>query len=296
MAKKGKRNVKQGLVDKKDQERLKKVNEWKSEKKTKAFERLQAISRHPDYEKDYTKLRELDGTFPTIRLQDAYIEQCEKDGSTKEIGDLLLNEEYKKKVSEIEAKVKENELEVIKLRTNMMVKWGVKKLPCLYFPGGVIEPQRQYRDQPSVMLIDSPMREIPNPMKSGELYVKIDLSRNKKDILKDFTEIIKKASDGYARYKKTENADFVKRRHKEHYSLKVDKFDIYDMYHRDRLSFSEIARRVSGYKGNINSDTRLIAVHRAVKRSYQKAESMIQKEGDDAEFRVKELLMRGVNA
>ncbi|MCP5005038.1 MAG: hypothetical protein GY941_14055 [Planctomycetes bacterium] len=150
-----------------------------------------------------------------------------------------------------------------------------------------------YADKPSVIHIDSPVQKIPHALKRGELYIKVDLSRNKKEIQNDFEYLLNRMFSGHIQYKKRKNKAFVKERHNEHYSLEKDKFEIYDMHHQDVLNFSEIARQISGYEGNVNSDPRLNAVYKSVKRAYENAKSMIEQEDQDMEER-ENVRLRGV--
>lgn len=54
-----------------------------------------------------------------------------------------------------------------------------------------------------------------------------------------------------------------------------DPWVVYDLRKREYLTFSEIARRLSGEKGSISGNKRLHAFYIKVKRAYQKAEHLI---------------------
>lgn len=213
--------------------------EWISEKKTKEFERLQAVSRNKEYMKEYKKLKELDGTYPEIALREEYVEKYKASkknpvyvwGKDYQKFELYLekNEEYQEKLLGIQKGVEKNRTKIIEQEVVMIKKWNVEQLPCLWFPDYIIQPQVLYPEKPAVVALRGVPAIITNPLESGKLYVQIDLSRKRELINKELKTLLDK-------YPKSKNISCTE----------YDQWEIYDMKHRYGMSLSEIAREKSG--------------------------------------------------
>jgi hypothetical protein len=96
------------------------------------------------------------------------------------------------------------------------------------------------------------------------LTIEIDLKKKKKDIMdgvKQKVDLLSKPVLGKTgRYKKH----------------KFDLWEIYDMRHRSKLNFSQIARKLSGLKGNPAYNEKLDNALQRVKRAYKAADEMRQ--------------------
>lgn len=142
---------------------LAKTRKWESEKKTKTFERLQAVSRHREYIEEYNKLKELDGEYPEINLGDIYKEKYKagkrkpvnvlsKDKDYQEFQEYLKkNTEYQRKLRTIRKRVEKDRSKKTEHEIAMIIKWKVEDLPCLWFPDYIIEPQSQYPDKQQLL-------------------------------------------------------------------------------------------------------------------------------------------------
>ncbi|GAB4389911.1 MAG: hypothetical protein Kow0025_18370 [Thermodesulfovibrionales bacterium] len=93
--------------------------------------------------------------------------------------------------------------------------------------------------------------------KKGEIKDEVDA------IISDFQTIIPQA----------------KRKGRE--TIKANPWDVYRM-HEDGLNFTQIARNLSGLKGNASHEEKLKAWVKAIKRAYNQAERMIKQVGEEA--------------
>ncbi len=253
---------------------LAKTKKWESEKKSKTFERLQAVSRHREYMKEYKKLKELDGESLEIELLEIYKEKY-KSGKRKPVyvmgkdyqkfqAYLNKNTEYQKKLLAIRKRVEKNLLKKTKHEDEMIKKWKVEELPRLWFPDYIIEPQSQYPDRPAVVELKS----IPAKFKKGYLHLRVDLSRGKGLIIQEIREIVGK-------YLKTtkhrEIQDSI-------YGRPITPFEVYDMVHRgDKMRLIDIARELlSGNKKITSSDAAYSTISRAYKAAKSKIDNVIQ--------------------
>ncbi len=110
-------------------------------------------------------------------------------------------------------------------------------------------------------------REITDYCLSGErLYLEVDIKNaTKNELKKDFKRII----DEFDNFLKEE-------RKKRDQQTKVDHWKVYDMRHKDKLNFTQIARKLSEKKGNSTYNSDLEAALKAVKRAYNAAEVIMQ--------------------
>ncbi|MBI4822635.1 MAG: hypothetical protein HY805_00165 [Nitrospirae bacterium] len=97
------------------------------------------------------------------------------------------------------------------------------------------------------------------------LMLQIDLSKKKQSILAGVNETI----DYYIKHVKRE-----KTRNKRY---TYPPWEIYKMRHKERLSFVEIAKRLSGIDENPTYNPEVNKIYKAVKRSYDKALEIIKK-------------------
>lgn len=261
---------------------LAKVREWEREKKAKTFERLCAVSRHPEYMAEYKKLKELDGTYPEIELQETYKEKY-KAGKRKPVYVLgkdyqkfqvylKENTEYQKKLLAIRKRVEKNRLEKTDHKDEMIRKWKVEELPRLWFPNYIKEPQSQYPDKfkPAVVELENTSAKITNPLESGYLYLQIDLSKARGLIDKEIKKIVGK-------YHKITNPQ---PRRDSKYGCQINPWEVYDMRHRgdmmdsgDKMSLISIARKLFGKPGMDKAD----ADYGVIRRAYKHAKSEIAK-------------------
>jgi hypothetical protein len=251
---------------------LAKAEEWEHEKKTKQFERLQAVSRHPQYMKEYEKLKELDGTFSGIALWEEFLEKY-KSGKRKPVDvwgkdyqnfNLYLegNAEYQKKLSAIHKKVEKKRSRKLEHEVAMLQKWKVQELPCLWFPDNIIESQRMYKDRPAIIELRNISKMSNDPKESGYVFLQLDLSRKRADIKNELMELLEI-------YPKPKTDRF----------LKYDKWVVYDMHSRDGINYTRITRMLSGLSGNPSYNSDLANELRNVRTAYGKAEECIQQVG-----------------
>jgi len=96
------------------------------------------------------------------------------------------------------------------------------------------------------------------------LTIEIDLKKKKKDIIDGVMQKVdflsKPALEKTGRYKKH----------------KFDLWKIYDMRHKDKLNFSDIARKLSGETDNSTYNEKLDKALQRVKRAYKAADKMRQ--------------------
>lgn len=98
------------------------------------------------------------------------------------------------------------------------------------------------------------------------LTIEVDFYKSKNQIINEMESVIKF-------YRK-----FISKpsqRDTELTRLKCSIWEVYDMHKKDNLNFTEIARRLSGMKGNCSNEN-LKAVYKQVKRAYNKACKIIQ--------------------
>ena len=105
------------------------------------------------------------------------------------------------------------------------------------------------------------------------LTIRIDLDEKKGVLMEQFGEQI----DTYKKYAKQHNGRERKN--------KYDPWVVYNMYHEKKLKFTQIARKLSGEKGNPTYNPELEAALKAVKRGYRIAEKGIQNVEEDAQNR-----------
>ena len=248
-----------------------KTKEWEIEKKTKTFERLCAVSRHPEYMKEYKILMKLDGTYPEIELEEEYIKQYKANkrmpvhilGKDYQKFKLYLKEnaEYQKKLLNIRKRVEKNRLKKTEHEIAMIIKWKVEELPCLWFPDYIREPQSLYKDRPAVVGLKSIPVEITNPLESGYLYLQIDLSRERGLINNEIKELIGK----YHKITKPRPRRDSKHGHT------ITPWEVYDMVHRYKIKLIDIARKLFE-KPEMNTDD---ADYTVIRRAYEAAKSEI---------------------
>lgn len=96
------------------------------------------------------------------------------------------------------------------------------------------------------------------------LTLEINLTHDKNKII----DVVSRYVDLYSKFVKKGTAKRIK-------ESVYDPWLIYDMHKDDGLDFVQIAQKLSGIKGNPNSDARLGACYKNVKRAYQKAENVV---------------------
>lgn len=99
--------------------------------------------------------------------------------------------------------------------------------------------------------------------KGKYLYLKVDLTRDKQDIEKQFNDIV-----GY--YKK-----YIPKNNSRKTEPVINPWEVYDMHDYYKYNFSKIARKLSKLTGNPSQDKILMAYFKQIKRAYNKACKMI---------------------
>lgn len=97
------------------------------------------------------------------------------------------------------------------------------------------------------------------------LILEINLEHDKHKIW----EVVSKYIDLYSKFAKKGPAKRIK-------ETIYDPWMIYDLHKDDKLNFTQIAQKLSGIKGNPNSDAQLGACYKNVKRAHEKAENAIK--------------------
>jgi hypothetical protein len=105
------------------------------------------------------------------------------------------------------------------------------------------------------------------------LTLRIDLNEKKGVLMEQFKEKI----DSYKEYAKQPKGREGK--------TKYDPWDIYNMFHENKLNFTQIARKLSGEEGNPTYNPKLEAALKVVKRAYLVAEERIQNVEEEVQNR-----------
>lgn len=215
----------------------------------------------------------MDGTYLEIALSEKYREKYYEEIKTQNLSEDDTNQymeyfekniEYQAELAEIKNAGKENKLSVTKHWVDMIVKWEVEELPCLWFPDYIIEPQRQYKDKPAVTVLKGNMHtKTTNPEENHKLYLEIDLTKRENTILEEIKKVLRK------------NQAKILVEPKKPKSFSYDKWLIYDMHKRGGMNFCEIARKLSGKKGNPSYNKELAKHWSKVKMAYKNAEKAI---------------------
>lgn len=109
--------------------------------------------------------------------------------------------------------------------------------------------------------------------KGKYLYLKVDLTRDKKDIEKQFNDIV----CSYKKYMPKDNSRKS--------DPAINRWVVYDMRWYYGYNFSKIARKLSGLNGNPSEtgNEKLMAYFKQIKRAYNKACEMIKHVEKEAE-------------
>lgn len=224
--------------------------------RTKEFERRMAISRHPKYIREYDKLQVIQGSGERQKIIGEFLEKLKEHPklSDKNLDDLVT--EHRKKLQDLPQKQKTMQ----GFEKDMIQKWRANPLPVPYFPNGFIEPTSFYKDPPSVSEVKK-INAIPDPFKSGILFLQVDITQNQTKLVTEFKKLI-------SVYLGKTPAKKNKRFH-------CDIFMVYDQKHREGLNFNQIARNASGISGHPSYNPELDKWLHRIKNAYKKAKEKI---------------------
>jgi len=219
---------------------------------TKEFRRLQAVSRHPEYIKDYETLQVLEGWDVWRTLSREFVEKLPMGNKT------LI--EYREKFEALRREAKARREKTTILMAALMEKWRANPLPLPFHPAGIID-SFSYKDKPSIL-----PHQKQNPSKTKTLTLDVILDKPKTELLREFKKLLE-----------THQKDLPKKRDRklkgdefELYGIIEGRFFVYDLHHRDKIPFNEIARLVSGLSGNPAYGPELAKWVKRVKDAYRK--------------------------
>lgn len=99
------------------------------------------------------------------------------------------------------------------------------------------------------------------------IIIAVDMTKKNKDIMGDFGQTLKRIRESYKIPKdKTRDKDTVQ-----------DIWKIYDYHIKDKMNFVQIARKISGIKGNPTYNPKLDAYRKQVNNAYKKAVDIIRR-------------------
>jgi Asp-tRNA(Asn)/Glu-tRNA(Gln) amidotransferase C subunit len=277
------------MVEKLNELTLKEIEQQKKKhpiEVKKNLDRMQALIRIPEYQKDYEELDKL--VVP--EMYGLFEENKEKRKEAKELY-LKKEEEIKKKYNinwpipvDSDGRIDfgslldreffqylsviSGDMESSFLEKNMFFKKCLSQL----MHKGVLRNIFYDVDQPVILKEVNEIRQIEKNGKqiqrSGKyLMVEIDLEAKKEEIMTYFEEII----DHFKKVIKKKET-----RNKGPKTLNI--WEIYDMHHKEKLSFSKIAQRLSGINKPPAYNERVMNMYKAVRRAYNKAKELIDQE------------------
>lgn len=124
-------------------------------------------------------------------------------------------------------------------------------------PAKIVQPNPQTRIEHGIFM------DYGVPIKDNILHLDIDMTANTDAILRDVKEIV----GAYKRALEQSDSRDGK--------PEINIWDVYRMHNKESLSFSDIARRLSGRNGNPSTDAKLMSYYKRVKYAYNKASKII---------------------
>jgi len=216
----------------------------------KAFDRIMAITRHPEYLKDWEelkRLRSIDNERAHLWAEEMGERWGEYPPPRPIVGvyNDLFKSGYRDSYIDIVEEISDED-------PPFHVDWTSIVLEA---------HERRLNKKEAVS------RPEKSAVTGKHLYLKVDLTAKKTALAKQFKAII----DSYKKF-------VIEKRGKDKETI-YSPWQIYDMRHRDGLNLSQIAQELSGIKGNPSYDDNLMAHYKCVKRSYDKAKEMIMEVG-----------------
>lgn len=161
-----------------------------------------------------------------------------------------------------------NEKEKVELQLIFLEKY--KELPGLLKHPEVFNKYKHSFDLNTIHVFNnfekSDLDSISKYRDGKHIIIAVDMSKKRKDIMREFGKVLARISKDYKIPKdNTRDKETVQ-----------DIWKIYDYHKKDKLNFVQIARKISGRKGNPSYDPKLESYVKQVRTAYKKAVDIIE--------------------
>jgi hypothetical protein len=216
------------------------------------FDRVQALLRIPKYLK---AIKTMKGRFIFDERKSFF--------KKYHLNDIIMDHEFLEKYSMKDKSHPSKFPKHVEQSAIFTDDWVTRVIP--YERAKMIKEKIEMRSEDGKPVKRKIFRHDPSPWLRERRYltIEIDLMKNKDEILTR----VGKEIDFFIRY-----VEKVKTRKKE---TIYSPWGVHDLHHKERLNFSQIARKLSGSEGHPSYGPALMAVYKDVRRAYEKALMMI---------------------